>query len=180
MALVTPARALLVMLAGVSSVAGFVVGTACRHTCAGGSAPAACLLRQRAAIPPTRTRNAGRGCGCALQLGNAQESLATRPLDALQWHLAYGMGMHSGRSASEPQTPASEAQDSKVQDAIARCREAVARKPENEEAWFLLGVLLQETGELIEAEAAFEKSTALVPNSDPWISQSADRALPMP
>ncbi len=49
----------------------------------------------------------------------------------------------------------------KVEEAIARCREAVARKPENEEAWFLLGVLLQETGELEDAQEAFEKSTAL-------------------
>ena len=62
-----------------------------------------------------------------------------------------------------------------MQEAIARCREAVARKPENEEAWFLLGVLLQETGELSQAEAAFEKSTALVPNSSP----SLHLALPL-
>jgi len=51
----------------------------------------------------------------------------------------------------------------KVQEAITKCRDAVERKPENEEAWFLLGVLLQETGELDGARTAFEKSTVMTP-----------------
>ena len=49
-----------------------------------------------------------------------------------------------------------------MQEAISKCREAVDRRPDNEEAWFLLGVLLQESGQLDDAQAAFEKSTELV------------------
>jgi len=66
-----------------------------------------------------------------------------------------------GRSTLLASSPA-EAHD-KVQEAITKCRYAVERKPENEEAWFLLGVLLQETGELDGARTAFEKSTVMTP-----------------
>lgn len=78
------------------------------------------------------------------------------------WRVGAAQG---SRGARLPRAATTSESEDKVKEAVDKCREAVARKPENEEAWFLLGVLLQETGELDDAQTAFEKSTVSYANS---------------
>uniref|UniRef100_A0A7S0E2I9 Methyltransferase type 12 domain-containing protein n=1 Tax=Hanusia phi TaxID=3032 RepID=A0A7S0E2I9_9CRYP len=61
-----------------------------------------------------------------------------------------------------------------VERAIEECKRAVERDPGNEEALFYLGLLLQKSGNSVEAKEAYRKCLALNPGrEDAWIQQAS-------